>query len=249
MRRRRPLRRPSSARPSSRATRLTRLRPTKPPLPPTKHPVPRTRHRLPSSPFPTSTNAKRPLAVAITGGIGAGKSAALEAFARHGAATRSSDEIVHRLLRSDADVRRALVERFGPEVIGSDGADRAAVASIVFNDPEQLDWLEELLHPRVVQDHETWRRQLADGPDPPAVSVTEVPLLYETGGEKRFDIVVVITAPPEVRAQRRPIADERESRLLAEEEKVRLADHTYVNDGTLEELDSFVAGVMADLAT
>jgi dephospho-CoA kinase len=163
--------------------------------------------------------------------------------------TRSSDEIVHRLLRSDPEVRRELVERFGPEVIGSDGADRAVVASIVFNDPEQLDWLEELLHPRVVQEHSAWRQQLAEGPDPPAVTVTEVPLLYETGGDKRFDIVVVITAPPEVRAKRRPIADERERRLLPEDEKVRRADYVYVNDGTLADLDAFVAGVMADLGT
>jgi dephospho-CoA kinase len=228
---------------------LTRLRPTKPPLPRTKRLLLRTTHLLPSSPFPTSTNAKRPLAVAITGGIGAGKSAALEAFARHGAATRSSDQIVHRLLRSDADVRRALVERFGPEVIGSDGADRAAVASIVFNDPEQLDWLEELLHPRVVQEHSAWLQQLAEGSDPPAVTVTEVPLLYETGGEKRFDIVIVITAPPDVRAERRPISDERERRLLPEDEKVRLADYAYVNDGSLADLDTFVAGVMTDLGT
>lgn len=186
--------------------------------------------------------------MAITGGIGAGKSAALEAFARHGAATLSSDEIVHRLLRSDPEVRRELVERFGPEVIGTEGADRAAVARIVFNDPEQLDWLEELLHPRVVREHSAWRQQLADGPDPPAVTVTEVPLLYETGGDKRFDIVVVITAPPEVRAERRPVGDEREQRLLAEDEKIRRADYTYVNDGTLEELDAFVAGVMTDLS-
>ncbi|MDP9303501.1 MAG: dephospho-CoA kinase [Actinomycetota bacterium] len=215
------------------ATRSIRPRPTK--------------HQLPPSPFPTSTKAKRPLAVAITGGIGAGKSAALEAFARHGAATRSSDEIVHRLLRSDQEVQRKLVERFGPEVIGSEGADRAAVARIVFNDPEQLDWLEGLLHPRVVQDHTAWRQELADGPDPPAVTVTEVPLLYETGGDKRFDVVVVITAPPHVRAKRRPLADKREQRLLPEDEKIRLSDYAYVNDGGLDELDAFVAGVMADL--
>jgi dephospho-CoA kinase len=154
---------------------------------------------------------------------------------------------VHRLLRSDPEVRRELVERFGPEVIGSDGADRAAVARIVFNDPEQLDWLEELLHPRVVQDHSAWWQGLAEGPDPPAVTVTEVPLLYETGGDKRFDVVVVITAPPELRAERRPISDEREQRLLPDEEKIRLGDYAYVNDGTLAELDAFVAGVMADL--
>ena len=156
---------------------------------------------------------------------------------------------MHRLLRSDPEVRRELVERFGPDVIGSDGADRAAVASIVFNDPEQLDWLEELLHPRVVQDHTAWRQQLAEGPDPPAVTVTEVPLLYETGGDKRFDIVVVITAPADVRAGRKPIADERERRLLPEDEKVRLADYAYVNDGTLADLDAFVDGVMTDLVT
>src|SRR5437773_5569981 len=159
--RRRPRTRPWSVRQWTQATRSIRSRPAK--------------RQLPPSPFPTSTNAKRSLAVAITGGIGAGKSAALEAFARHGAATRSSDEIVHRLLRSDPDVRRELVERFGPEVIGRDGADRAEVARIVFNDPEQLDWLEELLHPRVVQEHSAWSRQLAEGPDPPAVTVTEVP--------------------------------------------------------------------------
>ena len=213
-----------------RATKLIRPRPTKSP---------------PPSPLPTTVNT--PLAVAITGGIGAGKSAALEAFARHGAATRSSDEIVHGLLRDDPDVRRAVVERFGTDVIGPDGVDRAAVARVVFNDPHELDWLEELLHPRVVQEHDAWREELARTENPPAVTVTEVPLLYETGGEKRFDAVVVITASPEVRAQRRPIADTREQRLLSEEEKVRLADYSYVNEGTLDELDAFVADVMARL--
>jgi dephospho-CoA kinase len=79
------------------------------------------------------------------------------------------------------------------------------------------------------------------------VTVTEVPLLYETGGEKRFDVVVVITAPPELRAKRRPVADRREQRLLPDEDKVRLADYAYVNDGTLEDLDAFVADVMAKL--
>jgi dephospho-CoA kinase len=206
-----------------------------------------TKRRLPS-PFPTSARANRPVAVAITGGIGAGKSAALEAFARHGAATRSSDEIVHRLLRTDPEIRRQVLERFGPDAIGSDGVDRVAVGRIVFNDLEQLSWLEELLHPRVVEDHTAWRRELAGGPDPPAVTVTEVPLLYETGGDKRFDVVVVITAPPGVRAKRRPIADKRERRLLPDEKKVALGDYAYVNDGTLAQLDAFVAGVMADLA-
>ena len=210
---------------------------------------PRSTKSLLSSPPPTSTKRETPLAVAVTGGIGAGKSAALEAFARHGAATKSSDEIVHRLLRDDPEVRRELAERFGTNVIGSDGADRAAIARVVFNDPAELDWLEELLHPKVVQEHMAWREELARGPNPPRVTVTEVPLLYETGGDKRFDAVVVITASHEIRAERRPIADTREERLLPEAEKVALADYAYVNDGTLEELDAFVADVLAQLTS
>jgi dephospho-CoA kinase len=132
-------------------------------------------------------------------------------------------------------------------VISSDGPDRTAIARVVFNDPAELDWLEELLHPRVVREHEAWRAELARGSDPPQVTVTEVPLLYETGGDKRFDVVVVITASPQVRKERRPVADSREERLVPDGEKVRLADYAYVNDGTLEELDAFVADLMAQL--
>jgi dephospho-CoA kinase len=154
---------------------------------------------------------------------------------------------VHRLLRSDPDVRRELVERFGGDVIGNDGADRAKIAEIVFNDPDQLEWLEELLHPRVVEENLRWRAKQESRDDAPALSVTEVPLLYETGADRRFDAVVVITAPEAVRRERRPLTDARERRLLPEEEKVALADYVYVNDGTLEELDAFVADVVAKL--
>ena len=154
---------------------------------------------------------------------------------------------MHRLLRSDPNVRRELAERFGSEVIGADGADRAKIAQIVFSEQDQLDWLEELLHPRVVQENVSWRDEVASRPDPPALTVTEVPLLYETGADKRFDAVVVITAPKEVRQERRPLTDAREERLLPEAEKIALADFAYVNDGTLEELDAFVADVIAKL--
>jgi dephospho-CoA kinase len=191
----------------------------------------------------------RPLAVAITGGIGAGKSEALAAFARHGAATVSSDEIVHRLLREDEDVRRQLVERFGDPILDDVGQlDRGAIAQLVFGDRKQLDWLERLLHPRVTQEYLDWREQLGRLPNPPRVAVTEVPLLYEVGGDERFDKVVVITAPPELRAERSQAAGElREARLLPDEEKARRADFVYVNDGTREELDAFVADVMRKL--
>jgi dephospho-CoA kinase len=190
------------------------------------------------------------VALAVTGGIGAGKSEALRVFERHGAAVISSDEIVHELLRSDEEVRRALRERFGDAVFGPDGqVDRERVAQAVFTDAAELDWLERLLHPRVVATYLDWRERLADQPDPPAVSVTEVPLLYEVGGDARFDAVVVITASPEVRISRqvRPMQD-RERRLLPDKEKVDRADFAYVNDGSLEDLDRFIAGVIEKLA-
>ena len=191
----------------------------------------------------------KPVAVAITGGIGAGKSEALQAFARHGAATVSSDEIVHHLLRRE-DVRQAVVERMGVGVVGLDGEiDRGALATVVFNDREALAFLEDLLHPLVSLEYLQWREDLAGLPDAPAVSVTEVPLLYETGGDARFDKVVVITAPEKLRRARSIVATEdREGRLLPDAEKVKRADFAFKNIGSLEELDEFVASVMHELA-
>ena len=187
----------------------------------------------------------RPLAVAITGGIGAGKSTALECFRRHGAATVSSDEIVHHLLATDSEVRRALVERLGEEILGDDGVpDRERIAFRVFRDGEALEFLEKLLHPLVSREYMAWREQLAD---PPRVCITEVPLLYEVGAEKRFDKVVVVTAPTKLREARRGRSDDREARLLPDREKAKRADFTYVNTGTPDELDAWVAEVMATL--
>jgi dephospho-CoA kinase len=190
----------------------------------------------------------RPVAVAITGGIGAGKSEALAAFARHGAATVSSDEIVHELLRTEP-VRRAVVERLGESVVGPDGRlDRAAIAAVVFGDPEALAWLEGLLHPLVSAEYLRWREELGRLDEPPPVCVTEVPLLYESGSEGSFDKVVVITAPEGLRRRRSPAAaDGRELRLLDDESKVARADYAFSNEGSLEDLDRFVRSVMEDL--
>ncbi|HKI91133.1 MAG TPA: dephospho-CoA kinase [Gaiellaceae bacterium] len=191
---------------------------------------------------------RRPLAVAVTGGIAAGKSETLAAFARHGAAIVSSDEVVHRLYREDEELRAALRERWGDAVFAGGEVDRAAVGRIVFADRDELDWLERELHPRVRRVVDGWVEELRSSPDPPPLAVIEIPLLYEAGSESRFDRVVVVTAPAETRRQRRgPFAD-RESRLIPDEEKLRRADYAYVNDGTLEALDAFVARVVEELA-
>jgi dephospho-CoA kinase len=178
-----------------------------------------------------------PLTVAVTGGIGAGKSAALAAFARRGVPTLSSDDVVHRLIGEDPEVRAELAERLGT-------TDRAEIAAVVFAEPEQLAWLEALLHPRVRREQEAWLESLDAG-----VAVVEIPLLFEVGGEDRFDAVVVLTAPDGVREGRTGRArDAREARLIPDAEKVRRADFAYVNDGTLDDLDAFVGRVLDRLA-
>jgi dephospho-CoA kinase len=183
---------------------------------------------------------QRPVTVALTGGIAAGKSEALAAFARHGAATVSSDELVHTLLAEDESVRSAIRERWGEEAVGN----RKRIGEIVFRDPAELEWLERLLHPRTRELADAWL-ETVDRP----LAVIEIPLLFETGGEARFDKVVVITAPRELRIERRgPFAD-REARLSSEEEKVRRADFSYVNAGSLADLDAFVAGVVETLSS
>jgi dephospho-CoA kinase len=185
---------------------------------------------------------RRPLAVALTGGIAAGKSEALRSFARHGAAVISSDEVVHGLYREDRGLQEVLRERWGARVFRDGAVDREAIGRIVFADRAELAWLEAELHPRVRAAIDTWlAAQTAD------VAVAEIPLLFETGGEQRFDRVVVVTAPPEVREARRGPLGEREERLVPEEEKVRRADFCYVNEGSLDELDAFVAGVLEEL--
>ncbi len=194
---------------------------------------------------------QRPISVAITGGIGAGKSSALASFANHGAAIVSSDEIVHHLLRDDDEVKQALVQRLGHGIVAPDGSiDREAVARVVFRDRELLSWLEALLHPRVSAEYLRWRDELGKLPDPPPVCVTEVPLLYEAGGESRFDKVVVITAPRKLREARtqKVLGADREQRLIPDAEKAKRADFVYVNTGSPAELDDFVAEVMEELA-
>jgi dephospho-CoA kinase len=161
----------------------------------------------------------------------------------------SSDDIVHRLLRENDEVKGALLGRLGEGILGEDGEiDRKKVGEIVFGDRESLAWLEGLLHPLVSAVYFRWREELAELPDPPAVCVTEVPLLYEVGAEARFDKIVVITAPRLLREQRTnvPMAG-RSERLIDDREKVKRADYSYVNTGGLEDLDAWVAGVMEEL--
>jgi dephospho-CoA kinase len=189
-----------------------------------------------------------PTFVGLTGGIGAGKSEALAAFERAGAATLATDRVVHELLRTE-ELRRLLVDRWGDAVAPGGEIDRARVAEIVFERPEELAWLESELHPRVGERFAAWRAGL---PADTELAVAEVPLLFETGMEKLFDAVVCIVAERERREERAARSglsalDGRSGRQLSQEEKAARSTHVISNDGSLAELDAKIAHLVGEL--
>jgi dephospho-CoA kinase len=189
-----------------------------------------------------------PLTIGLTGGIAAGKSEALAAFARLGAATLSSDAVVHELLDSEP-LRGRLAARWGPEVAPGETVDRARVGEIVFADPEQLTWLEQQVHPLVGERIGAWLAGLPAGVE---VAVIEVPLLFESGMEHAFDATVAVVTADEVRRERaaargHALVEEREARQLGQDEKAARAGHTVLNDGSLEDLERTLSALLAKL--
>ena len=188
------------------------------------------------------------LTIGLTGGIAAGKSEALAALDRLGAATLSSDAVVHELLDSEPLLSR-LAERWGPEVAPAGSVDRGRIGAIVFADPDELGWLETQVHPLVGERIGAWLGSLA-----PEVrfAVVEVPLLFESGMEGAFDTTVAIVAGDDDRRDRaaargQALVDEREARQLPQDDKAGRADHVVVNDGTIEDLERNLSALLAKL--
>jgi dephospho-CoA kinase len=189
-----------------------------------------------------------PLTIGLTGGIAAGKSEALAAFSRLGAATLSSDAVVHELLDSEPLIGR-LVERWGPEVAPEGRVDRNRIGEVVFADPDQLTWLEQQIHPLVGERIGRW---LSDLPAATEIAVIEVPLLFESGMERAFDTTMAIVTADEVRRERaaargHALVDEREARQLAQAEKAERAAHTIANDGSVEDLEEALSVLIEKL--
>jgi dephospho-CoA kinase len=187
--------------------------------------------------------------VGLTGGIGAGKSEALAAFERLGAATLSTDRVAHDLLDDD-EVRAALVERWGEEIAPGGSVDRDRVSEIVFSDRDELVWLESITHPRVGIHVLEWRQSL-DTNVP--VAVVEVPLLFEAAMEDAFDATVAVIADDRLRDARlrergQGGLEGREARQLDQTEKASRADHVIRNDASLQELESEVKRVIEQLS-
>jgi dephospho-CoA kinase len=186
--------------------------------------------------------------VGLTGGIGAGKSTALAALERLGAACLSTDRVVHDLYERP-EVRDAMVERFGLDVVRDDEIDRAALAQRAFATPEDRSWLEGQLWPRVGQRMTSWREQLERSTPPPRAAVVEVPLLFESGMDGAFDATIAVLADEEVRTERagargHQALDERSKRQLSQHEKAQRATYIVRNDGSVQELEQKLSSVL-----
>jgi dephospho-CoA kinase len=181
--------------------------------------------------------------------MASGKSTALAALEELGAATISSDAVVHELLGT-AEVRDAVAARLGDDVIGADDAlDRGAMAAKVFASEADREWLEELLWPRVRERVADWYAAL---PADTAAAVVEVPLLFESGGETAYDHTIAVVADEAIRAERaggrgHAGVKERTGRQLTQDEKSQRADFTVRNDGTREELKAELSRVLATI--
>ena len=191
--------------------------------------------------------------VGLTGGLGAGKSEALRALAELGAATLSTDAVVHELL-SGEDLRDELVDRLGPDVAPDGRLDRSRIAERVFGDDEARSWLEGLLWPRVGERVAVWKREVDSADPAPPAAVVEVPLLFESGMESVFDHTLAVVAEEGVRAQRagergHTAVESRDGRQLGQDEKAGRADFVVRNDGTLDELTQELSRFLGTIST
>lgn len=186
--------------------------------------------------------------VGLTGGMGAGKSTALVTLARLGAATLSTDAVVHDLYE-DPEVVGLVVGRWGPDVAPGGVVDRSRVAAAAFAAPDERDWLEQLLWPRVGARVAEFREKVLAMDPPPRAAVVETPLLFEAGMDKAYDATIAVVADEEIRAKRAAArghraVDERAARQLTQEEKASRATFAVQNSGTVEELEGMLSDVL-----
>jgi dephospho-CoA kinase len=171
---------------------------------------------------------------------------------RLGAATLSTDKVVHELYGTD-DVRELIVARWGDDVAPGGIVDRAAIAARVFAKPDERAWLEGELWPRVGARVAEWREEIASRAAPPRAAVVETPLMFEAGMDAIYDATIAVVADEEVRAERAAgrghvASAQRAARQLAQDEKARRATFVVRNSATLDELERQLSDVLARLS-
>jgi dephospho-CoA kinase len=191
--------------------------------------------------------------LAVTGGIGGGKSTALAFLAELGAATLSSDTIVHEVYSHD-EIVAAVEGRFGAQVVVGGQVNRQALSKVVFEDAEALVWLEQLTHPLVRRRVEEWAAEQQALRQPPSLLAVEVPLFFESGMmTDMFDCVLLITAPADERRRRLSAKltaeefDRRARRQMGEDEKAERSDFVFENTGSRKIMKEYIAEILASI--
>ncbi|MGO9121732.1 MAG: dephospho-CoA kinase [Desulfomonilaceae bacterium] len=194
------------------------------------------------------------LVVGLTGGIASGKSTVSLMFRETGIPVICADELAHEVVKPGSAALDKIRQTFGDEFIDSEGnLNRAAMARLVFKDQNKRQDLESIIHPRVAEEQRKLIRQFAvQGHN---IVVVDVPLLYESGLEDSFDMILVAYVPPEVQIQRliardQVTAKEARSRLDAQlpiDKKKKLAGRIIDNTGPVEHTREQVLGIIKEL--
>lgn len=177
-----------------------------------------------------------PLLVGVTGGLGAGKSLVCQIFRTLGIPVYNADERARWLMENQDELVAEIESTFGKNSYSDNGLNRDFLAERVFNDPDELKKLNRLVHPRVRLDAESWAMNYADYP----YLIREAALMIESNSHQDLDLLLLVSAPEEIRKQRVLKRDtfrsEKEVKhilqsQMPEEEKLKLADHVIINDG------------------
>jgi dephospho-CoA kinase len=190
------------------------------------------------------------LLVALTGGIGSGKSLAGEYFAQLGAIVVDSDQLSRDVVERGTEGFDEVLSRFGDEILTNGDIDRRKLAEIIFSDEAARTDLENIIHPRI---REAWEL-LVESSEPSDILINQIPLLVETNGADRFDRVITVVALPEVRSARlksRGLYESEIQRRIAaqasDEERIEIADYIIENNGSADDLLREVEFVFEDL--
>ena len=193
------------------------------------------------------------LKIALTGGIATGKSHVAGRLREAGVPVVDADQLSREVVEPGTPGLAAIVARFGSDILASTGSlDRARLGQIVFRDAAARRDLEAIVHPAVRQRVDNFFTGL---PEATPLAVADIPLLFETGGERRFDKVIVVACSPDTQIARvmarnglsRADAERRVASQLPIENKVRRADYVIKTDGTHAETDAQVAALLDEL--
>ena len=189
------------------------------------------------------------LRVALTGGIGSGKSLVGEILEELGALVIDSDQLAREVIERGSPGYEEVITAFGDSILSEGQIDRAKLAAFVFKEVDLRKKLESIIHPLVREAAEKLAKNLPSG----AILVNQIPLLVESDGAKRFDYVITVSADEEIRRERlrlRGLKDyeitERMAAQVADLDREKIANYILRNDGSIDELTRAVQELMAN---